>query len=174
MTRNSTDRRFVLGLLLVVGGAAASSTAEAGTIKSAAYGDWALHINDSAAGKLCFIASEPKGKTATMTNRTPAILYISAWPKDGVNAELSIKQGYKIKPGSKVAVSVGPETFKLFPQDERAFVADAALEAKLLVAMKKGATLTVQASPERGDVTTDTYSLNGLSQALQALAEACR
>lgn len=175
MTRTFSCRRCVQRVAagLVLGSAMVTGAGAAGTTKAGTYGDWTLHINDGEAGKICFIATRPKTKATASINRAPAIIYISAWPKDGVTAEISIKQGYKIKPGSKVAVSVGAETFKLFPQDERAFLADAAQEAKLITAMKKGATLTVQGSPERGDITSDTYSLNGISQALQAMAEKC-
>ena len=92
---------------------------------------------------------------------------------DGVKAEISVKLGYPIKTGSDITVMVGNDTFTLFPKEERAYVADATEELKLIEAMKKGSKLTVQATSERGTATTDTYSLAGLSQALQALAAAC-
>ena len=40
-------------------------------------------------------------------------------------------------------------------------------------AMKKGATLKVKAAGERGQSTEDTYSLNGVTQALKLLASNC-
>ena len=52
-------------------------------------------------------------------------------------------------------------------------MADAADEQKLIEAMKKGSKLVVKATSTRGTQTTDTYSLNGLSQAMDAIATAC-
>jgi invasion protein IalB len=103
-----------------------------------------------------------------------SLFYISAWPKDGVKAEVSVKLGFPVKSGSDVKVSIDKDSFKLFPKDERAFVADATQELKLIEAMKKGTRLKVEAKGERGTTTTtDTYSLSGFSQAIQALAAAC-
>ena len=105
--------------------------------------------------------------------RAPALFYITAWPKEGVKSEVSVKLGYPIQAKGAVTVAVGKDAFKLFAKEERAFVADATEEMKLIEAMKKNATLTVQATSERGTATTDTYSLSGLGQALQAMATSC-
>jgi hypothetical protein len=84
-----------------------------------------------------------------------------------------VKLGYPIKTPSTVTVSVGDESFKLFPKDERAYVADTTEEMKLVEALKKGSTASVAATSTRGTDTTDTYSLTGVTQALQALATNC-
>jgi invasion protein IalB len=154
--------------LLVPVGAAVGATKVAGK-----FGAWAVHVNEGNTGKLCFAAAEPKERTPVLANRAASLVYISAWPKDGVKSEVSVKLGYKIKAGSKVAVLVGSETFKLAPAEERAYVADGAVEQKLVAAMRKGATMTVQALPEKGGLTTDTYSLSGLAQALEEMGKAC-
>ena len=39
--------------------------------------------------------------------------------------------------------------------------------------MKKGSKLTIQAVSERGTTVNDTYSLTGMTSALQALASGC-
>ncbi|MGD9831081.1 MAG: invasion associated locus B family protein [Hyphomicrobiaceae bacterium] len=45
---------------------------------------------------------------------------------------------------------------------------------KLIEAMKKGSRMTVKGVSEQGTGTTVSYSLIGLSQALQELASGCR
>ena len=59
-------------------------------------------------------------------------------------------------------------------QVDRAYIADAGEEQKLIFAMRKGSTITVVGTSERGTTTTDTYSLAGISQALQAVATNCK
>ena len=163
--------RCIRGLLLAV--LLVSPAAAEGTMIAGKFGDWALHVNESGATKICFAAAEPKEKSPNGVTRAPALFYISAWPKDGVKSEVSIKLGYPIQAKGNVTVSVGKDAFKLFAKDERAFVADATEELKLIEAMKKGSTMTVQATSERGTATTDTYSLAGLGQALQAMSASC-
>lgn len=149
------------------------TAAAEGTKAAGKFDNWTLHVSDTAGTKICFAATEPREKKPAGAKRTTAVLYVSTWPKDGVKTEISVKLGFKIKAGSKIAVEIGKDTFKLFPNDERAYVADGPQESKLLDAMMKAPALTVQAAPERGDLTTDTYSLAGLSQALAAMAQSC-
>lgn len=137
------------------------------------FGNWSLNATADAANKTCFAATSPTQKEPAGANRAPVVLYVSAWPKEGVKSEISVKLGYRIKGGSEVVLTIGSTTYKLFGKDDRAFIADATQELKLLEEMKKGSKLVVQATSERGTATTDTYSLSGLNQALKALAQNC-
>ncbi len=70
-------------------------------------------------------------------------------------------------------MTVVDDAYQLFADEDRAFVADATDELKLLEDMKKSSKLVVKATSSRGTETTDTYSLTGLGQALEAVATAC-
>lgn len=135
--------------------------------------DWSLHTSGEGGQKVCYAATTVKQPGAGPANRSESVVYISAWPKDGIKSEVSIKLGYPAKSAAGVKVSVGSDTFKLFIKSERAFVADATQELKLVEAMKKGSKLTVEATTDNGTVVTDSYSLSGITQALQAQAAAC-
>lgn len=150
-----------------------TAAAAQGASVSGTFGAWSLYTTAAGASQLCFVAAAPEEKKPATANRATMLFYISAWPKDGVRSEVSVKLGYPIKKGSTVEVAVGKETFKLFAKDERAYVANATEELKLLEALKKGAKVVVAATSERGTTTTDVYSLTGLTQALQAMAETC-
>ena len=119
---------------------------------------------------MCFIAAQPQAVEPLGANRGPIFFYISAWPKDGVKTEPSIKVGYPVKPDAEMSVTVGTDTFKLFIKGERGFVSDPTEELKLVEALKKGSNAFVKATSARGTATTDTYSLSGLSTALDKLA----
>ncbi len=169
LTKSLSGSVAGLAVLLAWAGAAAAQ----GANKLGAYGNWSLNATPDAASKTCFAAASPTQKEPANANRAPVILYVSAWPKEGVKSEISFKLGYRIKGDSDVVVTVGTATYKLFAKDDRAFIADATQELKLLDEMKKGAKLQIQATSERGTATTDTYSLAGLSQALKAMAASC-
>mgnify|MGYP001313215882 CR=1 FL=1 len=152
---------------------ASAQTSEPGSVRTGTFGDWFVHENAGEGPKICFAASQPTAKEPAGANRSRIVFYISAWPKEGVKSEVSIKLGYPIKPDSSVSVTVGETAFELFPDQDRAYVADATEELKLVEAMKKGSTLVVKATSARGTLTTDTYSLMGLGRALDAVA-ACQ
>ncbi|MDX2308046.1 MAG: invasion associated locus B family protein [Hyphomicrobium sp.] len=147
--------------------------AEGGATVTGTYGSWSLYKSESKSHKICFVAAAPEDKKPAKANRAAVLFYISAWPKDGIRSEVSVKLGYPIKAKSDVKVSIGDANFTLFVKDERAFVADTTDELKLIEQMKKGSTMQVDGVSERGTETSDTYSLSGISQALQSMAESC-
>jgi invasion protein IalB len=137
------------------------------------HGDWTLYESEGAA-RVCFISSEPRDSEPKGASRDVIHFYISGWPTQNVASEISIKIGYNLKRGSDVNVTVGNSSFKLFAADDRAFVANAEDEGRLLDALRKGNTMTVQGTSERGTVTKDTFSLAGVSSALQSMTTACQ
>lgn len=137
------------------------------------YGDWTMYTADAGGSRLCFVTARPSDTKPDGARRDPIHFYVSAWPKDGVKSEVSIKLGYPVKKGSAPTVSIGPQAFKLFIKDDKAFVADPTAELKLIEAMKKGGKVLVEAVSERGTATSDIYSLSGFDKALQALSSKC-
>jgi invasion protein IalB len=164
---------LLLSALVISGPRALAQATEPGSMKTGEAGNWIIHQNAGKGPKICFAASQPTLKEPAGANRSKVVLYVSAWPKDGVKSEVSVKLGYPIKPDAPVAVTVGDAAFQLFADADRAYVADATEELKLVEAMKRGSKLVVKAVSARGTETTDTYSLNGLGQALEAVASAC-
>jgi invasion protein IalB len=162
-----------LAALIVASLGPLTANAQATTVEGT-FGAWSLYANESGDAKLCFAAATPSEKKPTTANRGPTLLYVSAWPKDGIRSEVSVKLGYPVKPDSTVTVVVGTDTFSLFPKEERAYVADATQELKLVEALKKGTKADVTATSARGTETTDTYTLSGLTQALTELGKTCK
>lgn len=135
--------------------------------------NWSLYADNATPKTVCFIAAQPQAVEPLGANRGPIFFYISAWPKDGVKTEPSIKVGYPLAADKDMTVSVGTDTFKLFAKGERGFVSDATEEQKLIETLKKGSTAIVKATSARGTATTDTYSLSGIGKALEKLATTC-
>lgn len=164
---------LTLATALIIAGSSMAH-AQQTAIELGKHGDWIVHQSAGEGTKICFVAASPRFKEPAGANRAKVVLYVSAWPKEGVKSEVSIKLGYPIKAGSEVAVAVGTDAFTLFAKEDRAYVSDPTEELKLVEAMKAGQKLVVRASSERGTATSDTYSLVGFGQALQALEKSCR
>ncbi len=135
--------------------------------------NWTLYADNATPKTVCFIAAQPQAVEPLGANRGPIFFYISAWPKDGVRTEPSIKVGYPLHATKEMTVAVGTDTFKLFAKGERGFVSDATEEQKFVDALKKASTAIVKATSAKGTATTDTYSLSGLNKALEKMAETC-
>lgn len=136
-------------------------------------GSWKLYVDLSGERGICFAATQPTETAPKGANRAPIFFYISSWPKDGVKAEISIKLGYVVNKAAPSVLTVNEEAFPLFAEGDRAYIGDATRELKAIEAMKKGSRMTVQSVSAKGTATTDTYSLAGVSQALQKLAASC-
>ena len=89
-------------------------------------------------------------------------MFISTRPAEKVSNEVSILVGYPFKPNSEATVSVGGANFAMYTQNDGAWVKNAAEEAKLIDAMRKGADAVVKGDLRQGTQTTDTFSLKGI------------
>ncbi|MBS0253166.1 MAG: hypothetical protein JSR78_19065 [Proteobacteria bacterium] len=137
------------------------------------YGAWSLMTDTADPHLFCFITSEPTSSQSASASRQSPRAYISAWPKDGIRAEVSFRMGFRIKKNAPGMATVSPTGFRLFGSGDRVYVSDSTRELKLVEAMRKGSTMTVAATPASGATVTDTYSLSGVGQALQKLQETC-
>jgi hypothetical protein len=136
-------------------------------------GTWSVYADTSDPKQVCFVASQPQAVEPIGANRGPIYFYISAWPKDGIKLEPSIKAGYPVKPDKDMTVTIGSDTFKMYGKGDRGFVLDPTEELKLIESMKKGSSAVVKGISAKGTGTTDTYSLAGLAQALDKMAATC-
>ena len=136
-------------------------------------GTWSLYADTASPKQVCFVASQPQAVEPIGANRGPIYFYISAWPKDGIKLEPSIKAGYPVKPDKDMTVTIGSDSFKMYGKGDRGFVLDPTEELKLIESMKKGSSAVVKGISAKGTGTTDTYSLAGLAQALDKMASTC-
>ena len=172
--RRGLKTLIVAAILLapcVVGSRAQPASEDAREI--ARHGAWVVMAASPGGQLTCFATTQPKSSQPAATQREQPYLYISAWPREGVKAEVSVAGGFAYRKGSTVTLTIGASNFALFTAGDRAFVADPTAELKLIDAMKKGSSLQVKSLDERGTITTDTYSLAGLTPTLAALTQGC-
>ncbi|MEL6871516.1 MAG: invasion associated locus B family protein [Pseudomonadota bacterium] len=158
-----------LVLVSTLAGALTAGAASAATKLTTKYRDWEVYQHKGTPADICFATSKPKETAPRGISRDSAYFYVSAWPKDGVKAEVSLKLGFEIATDSDVVVQIGNGRFTLFPKGDKAFVRDPRDELKLIEAMKNGSFMVVTAKSEAGTSTKDTYSLIGVTKAINAI-----
>jgi len=135
--------------------------------------DWALYSHTGEPATICFISAQPREKKPKEYDKPPSFFYVSAWPNDGVKAEVSIKIGRELQNGSEVTVQIGGRRYRLFSKGDKAFVEDATQELKLIEAMKSGSFMVVRATINDGTQLQETYSLLGVTAAVNAMRRGC-
>lgn len=138
----------------------------------AQFGDWGVFTSTTARGKVCYAASQPKSRAPAGLQRDPAFFFITSRPGENVRNEISLTLGFALR--GDATATVGTTNFALYTQDKGAWIKNAAEEGRMIAAMRSGSQLTVRSTSQRGNATTDTYSLNGLGQALDRVAQECR
>lgn len=137
------------------------------------HGDWSVYTHNSSDKKVCFVVAQPRTKKPSDVKRGPVYFYVSDWANDEVDDEVSIKLGYPLKEGVPVEVKIASATYNLFTKDEGAYVERKQDEKDLVDAMRAGLTMIVQGRSARGTLTTDEYSLNGVTKALEVADQQC-
>ena len=162
----------------IAGGALAATPVFADPPQSIGdFKSWSVFVSGTGDQKVCYALSRPKMSEPAKLKRDATYFLINDWPGRKAKAEPEIVPGYEFKDGSKVTVEVGPNKFEFFTKNENksggAWVEQQADEAHLIEAMRKGAELVVIGTSKRGTKTRDTYSLAGLSDALDKADSTC-
>jgi invasion protein IalB len=167
---------LAISAILAIGGTAATSGAAIAQSATplGQFKDWGAYVAESGGGKVCYALSQPKSTTPANVNRDPVYLFVTSRPGQGVKNEISVITGYPYKPDTRASVEVGSDTFELFTKDDGAWVENAAEEANLVAAMRRGATMVIKGTSARGTTTVDNYSLSGISAALDRIAQECK
>jgi len=139
-----------------------------------AFKDWNAYRLDDPAKKVCFIVSEPKSKKLSKgAHRSDPFFLVTRWAP-GQTFQPSTIVGYAQAPGTKAKVTIGTDKFDMFVDGDGAWMESVDGDKKLLDAMRKGSTMTVEAVSAKGTKSTDRYSLAGIGSALDKLDDACK
>jgi hypothetical protein len=140
------------------------------------FGDWGAYTASPGGKKVCFALAKPaKADTEPAgRKRDPSYAFVSTRPAEKVKNEVSMIVGYPQKSGTDAAATIGSANYVMYTQNDGAWIKNAAEEAQMVGAMRKGGDLVVKSVSARGTKSTDVYSLKGLDQALDKVAEECK
>lgn len=135
-------------------------------------GDWQAYTYKSGGATVCYVVSQPKSSEPKAAKRDPVFFLVTHRPAQKIRNEVSTIIGYPFKKDSKVDLSIDGTAFTLFTNADGAW-ADTKDDKTVVDTMKKGQAMTVKGTSWRGTSTTDTYSLKGISAALDKIDSAC-
>jgi invasion protein IalB len=143
------------------------------------FADWGAYTASPGGRKVCFALARPTAMSENPPNRRTdahlVYLFVSTRPDEKVKDEVSMLiTGYAFRPNSEADVAIGGSSFAMYTQNDGAWVKNAADESRLVDAMRKGAEAVIKATTSRGTQTIDTFSLKGISQALDRVAQECQ
>jgi len=135
--------------------------------------DWESFVLLQEGNKICFAQSIPIVRAPKKLKREPSRLFVSFRPNENIKNEISVTNGYEFKPETPVAAKSGKKSYDLFSKGKFAWVVDNKDEAKLIITMKKASRLMIIGNTDKGDQTTDHYSMMGFTKAYNTAKKSC-
>ncbi len=153
------------------------ATAQESSNRVAAETDWSVFVEQNPTE--CWIVSAPKETVNMRDGRVVAVrrgdilLFVTHRPSDSILGEVSFTGGYPFADGSTVTLEIDDTTFELFTDGEWAWPATTGDDTKITTSMKRGTQAILTARSARGTVTKDTFSLLGVTAALDEAERRC-
>ena len=135
--------------------------------------DWESFVLSQDGNKTCFAQSIPVVRAPKKLKRDPSRLFVSFRPAENIKNEVSVTNGYDFKLKAPVTAKSGKKSYDLFSKGQFAWVVDNKDEQKLIVTMKKASRLMIIGNSQKGNQTTDHYSMMGFTKAYKAAKKSC-
>ncbi|EKF18686.1 invasion associated locus B family protein [Nitratireductor pacificus] len=161
--------RGLISTLVLICTMAAAGPALAQATAVGQHRDWGVYSYQAGNGKVCYAMSVPKTKEPSSLDHGDIFFFVSQKPGQNVAYEPQFIASYNFQDSSKVTATVGGRSFTLFTQGKSAWLENAAEEPQLIAAMKAGSDMKIGAKSGRGNATSYTFSLLGISAALDAI-----
>jgi len=170
--------RLIAGAAFGLSAGVATAVAQpAGPTLLGTFDQWEAYKTDDTTNKrgaVCYAVTQPQTKEPAAAKRDPIYFLITTWPKAKIANEPSVVIGYQFKPGQEATAQVGSDKFAFFTKADGAWMQSNAEETRLITSMRGSSEMTVKGMSARGTLTTDTYSLKGISAALDKVNEGCK
>ena len=136
------------------------------------YKDWETFVYADNKGKICFAQTIPKERSPKALKREASRLFVTFRKAEKIKNEISVTSGHVYRPSSVTAQS-GKHKFELFSQENFAWILDGEEEFNLIKTMKKASRLMIVGNSEKGNQTTDHYSMMGFTKAYNSAKKSC-
>ena len=135
--------------------------------------DWESFVLTQDGNKICFAQSVPVLRAPKKLKRDPSRLFVSFRPAENIKNEISVTNGYEFKLKTPVTAKSGKKSYDLFTKGRFAWVVDNEDETKLIKTMQKASRLMIVGNSDKGEQTTDHYSMMGFTKAYSVTKKSC-
>lgn len=136
--------------------------------------DWGVYAAGAGKAKACYVLAEPKERAPKTLKRDQGYVFITQRPGEGVRNEVSVVMGFDVKPDSTPKAEIGSANFAMIAKGGNLWLKNPAQEGDFVAALRKSPRLIIKADSLRGNTTTDTYALAGVSAALDRATKECQ
>ncbi|MBB4955547.1 hypothetical protein H4S14_003502 [Agrobacterium vitis] len=158
-------------VLAIIGLSASVASAAPKMIKQ--FDHWGVFTYKESGKNVCYVLSVPTREDPVGVDHGKNFFLIAPKKTGGANYYPQAIMGYELKQGSNIDVSIDTSDFLMTPKKNIGWTKVEAQDSQVISAMRQGKTMIVHATSKRGTKTTYTYSLKGVSAALQQ-ARSCR
>ena len=134
--------------------------------------DWEVFTLQESTNKVCFLQSSPVLQAPKKVERESRF-FVTFRPSEKIMDEVSVTAGYKFNSKNEVRVKSGKNIYKLFSQENFAWLRENRQEKKLIKVMKKGSRIMITGYNQSGSQTIDHYSLMGFTKAYNLAKKSC-
>ncbi len=167
---NAKTMRGTISTITFLALLAASAPALAqGATKIGQHNAWGTYSYATSGGKVCYVLTIPTDKQPAALDHGDIFFFVSQKPGQNVSYEPQFIASYDFQANSKVQVTIGDRSFSMFTRGKSAWMENAAEEPQLIAAMRAGADMKVKATSGRGNPTNYTFSLRGITAALNSI-----
>lgn len=138
------------------------------------YRDWNVYTAQIDGDKVCFAVSEPTDSDPSTVNHGDVFFTVATWQSGKANLQPSLMAGYDLRESPKPLIRIGSNRWNMFSAGDEAFVETDTQESRLVSDMRRGADMRISAMSARGTNTEYTFSLFGITNALNRVAQECR
>ena len=171
-------RRIAFGFAALLAASAAHAATDQGAPhRVAVKGGWSVF--QSASPTACWATSAPKSSVNTRNGKVAAVnrgdiqLFVTFRQNGDPDGGLSFTGGYPFADKTAPVMAVGGQEYAFITQGEWAWPKIRASQSGLLDALKQGMEATITAYSVRGTKTEDTFTLQGLSAAIDEAKSTC-
>jgi hypothetical protein len=138
------------------------------------FGKWIAQTYRENGQAVCFMSVKPDKSEGNYKARGDVLFMVTHRPAEKAYDVISVAAGYQYQPDSDAVITSSGKRFSLFTNGERAWARDAQTDKNIVQLLTKSKTMTVKGTSSRGNITTDTFSLDGFSAAHKSISDGCK
>lgn len=138
------------------------------------FGKWNAWTYTENNGPRCFVYSKPDSMKPATLDHGDVSFFVRTTRSSEAGTEASFQTGYEFAPNSDILAEVGNQTFHMVASGNSAWLRRSGpREHEFLTALKAERTLSIAARSKRGNRVEYSFSLNGLTSAVNRAQQAC-
>jgi len=150
------------------------SAANASPKLKGSFGDWTVYSRYDGAQRLCYVVAHAKSKSPSSVRHGDIHFLVANWKSGAAFEQPSFMADFSLKADRPPLVQIDGRKFPMYVSKNEGFIAEQSDEVSLINQMRAGSTMRVDAVSGRGTNVSYTFSLNGITAALEKAQADCR